>query len=54
MSNHIFRYENGQKLPAVMHCQGKADHFRQDGRSARPGFDDLIASRSLGFVHFPE
>src|SRR5271156_54881 len=39
MANHIFSAIDRDKLMAVMHCEGQADHIRYDHRAARPGAD---------------
>jgi hypothetical protein len=36
-------------LAAIVDAEGEADELRQDGRTARPDLDDLVAARLAGF-----
>src|SRR5690606_19263403 len=42
MANHVFCNENGHELATVMYSKGQTNCFRADGRTARPGLDDLL------------
>src|ERR1022692_878186 len=37
--------------PPVMHGDGVADHVGDDGRTSRPGLDDLLLSARVEHVH---
>src|SRR5579862_7984602 len=43
---HVLRHEHWNVLVAVVDTKGEADELRQDRRSARPGFDDILATGS--------
>src|ERR1700722_5324851 len=48
VANHVLVHLHRQKLPAVINAKGQADELRQDGRTARPDLDDLVAAGGPG------
>src|SRR5262249_27255806 len=51
VADHVLRDENRQEFLAVMHRERDADHLREDGRTARPGLEDLLRLRALRLDH---
>src|SRR5690606_17570152 len=44
-ADHLLVHRNRDVLLAVVDAEGEPDELRQDGRPARPDFDDLVATR---------
>src|SRR5436309_5449688 len=49
--DHVLSDEDGHMAAAVVDGDGEADHFRQNGRAARPGADDGLLARLLHLHH---
>ena len=41
VADHVFRNIDGDELVTVVNGKGHPNHFRNDGRTPRPGLDDL-------------
>src|SRR3954469_12839345 len=42
VANHVLRGEHRDELPPVVNREGDPEHFGEDGRSPRPGLEDLL------------
>src|SRR5688572_24527316 len=45
--DHVLGDVHGNELPSVVHGQRMADELRRDGRTARPGLEDLLLARAV-------
>ena len=44
VADHVFGHQHRDVLVAVIDAESDADELRQDGRTARPGLDDILAA----------
>jgi hypothetical protein len=52
MPNHVFGYENRNKLFPVVHGEGISNKLRNNSRSPRPGLDYLFGTGSPFKINF--
>jgi hypothetical protein len=52
VSDHVFRYENGNVILAIMDAEGVPYELRGDGRTSRPGLDDGFFARLIECYDF--
>src|SRR3546814_6273250 len=45
VAHHVLGHQDRQELLAVVNTERQPDELRHDGRAARPGLDDLVATR---------
>jgi hypothetical protein len=54
VTDHVLRYENGDKNFAVVDHEGMADEIGRHHRTARPGLDRFLYPRRIHLVDFLE
>src|SRR5438105_1432200 len=50
--DHVLGHEHRNEFVAIIDAEGEPDELGKNGGSARPGPDDLVASRTARFLRF--